>query len=116
MILTRKRVAAAFAATAALAVGVPVTGASAQALPAAPGLWTAGLPTGIGQDAAACGSAVTDGQGQTAGNETKVCLGSGLSFVGPAIGQVATVMGPTIIGPATIGASAVSAGNVAIVP
>jgi hypothetical protein len=41
-------------------------------------------------------------------------MGAGLSFVGPAIGQIATVTGPTIIGPAVIGTSVVSAGNVAV--
>jgi hypothetical protein len=40
------------------------------------------------------------------------CLGAGLSFVGPAIGQIATVIGPTIIGPANIGTTVVSAGDV----
>jgi hypothetical protein len=40
-----------------------------------------------------------------------VCQGTGLSFVGPAIGQIATVIGPTIIGPAVIGNVTVSAGS-----
>jgi hypothetical protein len=43
-------------------------------------------------------------------------MGSGLSFVGPSIGQIATVIGPTIIGPAVVGNSIVSAGNVAVGP
>ena len=38
-------------------------------------------------------------------------MGTGLSFVGPAVGQIATVIGPTIIGPAVIGNVVVSAGN-----
>jgi hypothetical protein len=37
-------------------------------------------------------------------------MGTGLSFVGPAVGQIATVIGPTIIGPAVIGNVVVSAG------
>jgi hypothetical protein len=42
------------------------------------------------------------------------CLGAGLSFVGPSIGQIATVIGPTIIGPAVVGTSIQSAGNAAV--
>jgi hypothetical protein len=42
-----------------------------------------------------------------------VCQGAGLSFIGPAIGQVATVIGPTIIGPVANVNVAVSAGAVA---
>jgi hypothetical protein len=38
-------------------------------------------------------------------------MGTGLSFVGPAVGQIAAVIGPTIIGPAVIGNVVVSAGN-----
>ena len=52
-----------------------------------------------------CGSssATQGGIGaSTAGGTTaQVCLGPGaLSFVGPAIGQVSSIVGPTIIGPA----------------
>jgi hypothetical protein len=40
-------------------------------------------------------------------------VGGGLSFIGPAVGQVASVIGPTIIGPVYIGTSIVSAGAAA---
>jgi hypothetical protein len=41
-----------------------------------------------------------------------VCTGApGLTFIGPAIGQVASVIGPTIIGPSVIGNLVVAAGN-----
>jgi hypothetical protein len=49
-------------------------------------------------------------------NESQHCLGAGLSFTGPAIGQIASVIGPTIISPTVVGASiVVSAGNGAAV-
>jgi hypothetical protein len=44
-------------------------------------------------------------------------LGAGLSFTGPAIGQIATVIGPTIISPAVVGSPiVVSAGSGVAVP
>jgi hypothetical protein len=49
-------------------------------------------------------------QGSTAGTEAKVCQGSGPVFIGPAVGQVAAVIGPTVIGPAQVNA-VVSAGD-----
>jgi hypothetical protein len=49
-------------------------------------------------------------QGGTAGTVAKVCQGGGLVFIGPAVGQVAAVIGPTVIGPAQVGAI-VSAGD-----
>jgi len=54
-----------------------------------------------------------DGQARTGGNEDAQCQGAGLQFIGPGIGQVAVVMGPTIIG-ATVNAPVqTSAGNTA---
>jgi hypothetical protein len=41
-------------------------------------------------------------------------VGAGPVFVGPSVGQIATVMGPIIIGPTFIGALGVSAGSVLI--
>jgi hypothetical protein len=55
-------------------------------------------------------------QGQVGGTSNSVCQGSGLSFIGPSVGQVATVMGPTIIGPSNVGTVVVSAGDVAAAP
>jgi hypothetical protein len=52
-------------------------------------------------------------QGPVGGTANSVCQGSGLSFIGPSVGQVATVIGPTVIGPATIGNAIASAGDVA---
>jgi hypothetical protein len=119
MISTRQRLAAAVAVVGLLAGGAPLAGAGAAAgapLTAAVA-GVAPLPVvpftpGVGP----CGTLTADGQGGTAGVENRICVGSGLVFVGPSVGQVASVMGPTIIGPAVIGTSVVSAGNVAVVP
>ena len=60
----------------------------------------------------ACSNHSIEGQGATAGTENKICMGGGLVFIGPSVGQVATLIGPTVIGPAQIGSAVVSAGNV----
>ena len=52
-----------------------------------------------------------DGQGRTGGNEDAQCQGAGLQFIGPAIGQVAAVMGPTIIGATILAPVQTSAGS-----
>jgi hypothetical protein len=118
MISTRQRVAALIAATAGLALSAPAAGASATTGAGLP--WAAGLPAGglpglgaLPSGGGVCGTQTTEGQGAVAGTESKICLGAGLVFVGPAVGQIATVIGPTIMGPAVIGTSVVSAGNVA---
>jgi len=112
---------------AAAAAGTPAS-ASAATLPS----WSGALPSwnipasfsgftpplgdgGVGSRDGVCGSSSgAEGQGGTAGTNAYICAGSGLVFVGPAIGQIASVIGPTIIGPATIGAISVSAGDSAI--
>jgi hypothetical protein len=76
-----------------------------------PGL---GGPTAVGSQGAfgPCPSAFgPNGQGPVGGTLATVCTGAGLTFIAPAIGQVASVIGPTIIGPAVIGNVVVSAGN-----
>jgi hypothetical protein len=126
MMPLRTPLIAALAATAALAVGAPAAGASAVPIPTAlagfpfagfPATPIAGLST-LGTSAAGpCGAAVAnEGQARTGGTSTQACVGAGLSFIGPQIGQVATVIGPTIITPAFVGVSIVSGGNVAIGP
>jgi hypothetical protein len=80
------------------------------------GLGGAGLGSlNGGANAAACGiSSGNEGQGGTAGTETVVCNGAGgLSFVGPQIGQVASVIGPTIIGGVVTGSVITAAGDAA---
>jgi hypothetical protein len=119
MISSRQLVAAAVAVLAALAVAAPVAGASAAttALPAAGGLAAGGSP-GVGAvpfGAGNCGTATSLGvAAQGGGNQTLVCVGAGPVFVGPSVGQIATVMGPIIIGPAVVGATGVAAGSVLI--
>jgi hypothetical protein len=105
----RRAVLAPVAVTLALVAGAPA--ASASPFPAA-GL---ALPGG-GFDAVGgpCGRPSVQGQGSTAGVSNQVCQGAGLTFNGPSIGQIATVIGPTIIGPAVIGTSVISAGDVAV--
>jgi hypothetical protein len=120
VMLVRRILPAALAVGALLGATAP--GASASTLPTP----TFGLPTGafpppgyawssppldgnagaVGSGSGGiCGSSsATQGGigGSTAGGTTaQVCLGPGaLSFVGPSIGEVSSIVGPTIIGPA----------------
>ena len=75
-------------------------------VPSLPGPGVGSFPGG------ACSSSSAIGQGDIAGTGNTICVGAGLTFVAPAIGQVASVIGPTIIGPGVVGAVNVSAGNV----
>jgi hypothetical protein len=105
---------AALAATAALAVGAPAAGAST----AAAGPFALGSPGALSvPDSAvgACGN-TTGGeiQGRPGGAVSQVC--GGLSFIGPAIGQIDSNIGPTIISPAVTNAVIVTGNNVAIGP
>ena len=99
------------ATTAALAAGAPAADAASarvsdrSAIAGFPGSWVSG-PCSTGAGAVA---------GAVAGNEFHVCIGAGLSFVGPAVGQIATVIGPTIISPGFTGRVIVSAGGVGVV-
>ncbi|HTE61129.1 MAG TPA: hypothetical protein VK631_12320 [Solirubrobacteraceae bacterium] len=117
MLPLRKSLVAALAAGAVLAAGAP----AADANPIAPGFGV-GVPIvaspGPGFSAAGpCSdSRGTEGQGGTARISNQVCMGSGLSFVGPAVAQIASVVGPTIIGPSAVGTVIVSAGNAAAGP
>jgi hypothetical protein len=125
MMPLRTPLIAALAATAALAVGVPAASASTApayhfSLPTAFARYR-GVPTAAlsvpNVAAGACTTATgNEGQGRTGGNDNQVCLGAGLSFIGPSIGQISTVIGPTIITPAFVGTSIVAGGNVAVGP
>jgi hypothetical protein len=114
MMMRRTPLAAALA-VAALAVGAPAAGAST--FPASAGLPSipAALPL-PGNAVGACGTVSQEGQGRVSGNESSICQGPGLAFVGPSVGQVATVMGPTILSPGYAGAVIVTTGNVAVGP
>jgi hypothetical protein len=121
VILVRRILPAALAIAAVLGATAP--GASASSLPTPAFGWPAGgspSPTyawnfppldanagavGSGSGGICGSSSATQGGigGSTAGGTTaQVCLGPGaLSFVGPAIGEVSSIVGPTIIGPAS---------------
>ena len=79
----------ALAATVALVVAIPAgsaPAARAQAVPGVPG------------DGGPClGSISPSGLGDAGATFNQVC-GGGVAFIGPAIGQIGTVVGPTIIG------------------
>jgi hypothetical protein len=100
----RRALSTALVVTAALAVGAPTAGAIS--------LPVAGSPVAAGP----CATTTQDGQGRTGGTATQVCSGGGLTFIGPSVGQIATVIGPTILGPGFVANSIVSAGNVAVGP
>ena len=115
MLMRRTPLVAALA-TAALAVGAPAAGAIAwptfPGLPAAP---AAGLSL-PGNAVGPCGTVSQEGQGRASGNEASVCQGAGLAFIGPSVGQLATIMGPTIISPGFVGTVILTTGNVAVGP
>jgi hypothetical protein len=124
MTLLRTPLVAVLAATAVLAVGAPVAGAATASsypfsIPTAfagfGGTPIGGLPISGLLPTGACGTTTIEGQGRTGGSTDQVCLGAGLSFIGPS-SSVSTVIGPTIITPAFVGTSIVSGGNVAIAP
>jgi hypothetical protein len=96
-------------------VGLPQA-ASAQDVPAFPA-FGGGVGVGVpsaGLGTSPCGTAIAGGQGSPVA--PAVCAG-GLSFVGPTIGQIASVIGPTIISPAVVGTPViVAAGSNIVVP
>jgi hypothetical protein len=95
----------------------PVPALTAAGLGTSPTLATAagvGMPNSGNASSAngLCGASVAGGGGTTGYTASQNCLGSGLVFVGPAIGQIASVIGPTIISPGFTGTVNVSAGNI----
>jgi hypothetical protein len=120
VMLVRRILSAALVGGAVLGAAAPGASAAAPATP------TVGLPTGalpspgyawsfppldgnagaVGAGSGGiCGSTSASqggiGDGTAGGTTAQVCLGPGaLSFVGPSIGQVSSIVGPTIIGPA----------------
>jgi hypothetical protein len=100
------------ALSAALAVAAPVSGARAADLPI-------GLPGGVAQGgqanapAGCTGANAPSGVGDAGATENQIC-GAALVFVGPSIGQVSSVMGPTIIGSTVLAPVTVSSGPVAV--
>ena len=119
MTLVRRILPAALAVGAVLGATAPAASASTLPTPTFgwPALTTASYPWSVppldGNAGAVgsgsggiCGSSTATQGGigaSTAGGTTaQVCLGPGaLSFVGPAIGEISSIVGPTIIGPAS---------------
>jgi hypothetical protein len=129
MIPLRRAVVSALAVSAALSVGAPAATASPLNMPnftfptasfpiPAGGFSFPAVAAGPGGtasgDGGVCGSSsASQGNGSVAGATAQVCPGpGGLSYIGPAIGQISSIVGPTIIGP-SVGVSVIqSAGNV----
>lgn len=114
----RSRVVVAIAAIAVVAIAAP--GASADpgfpGFSGVPGVAVAPSPVGnVAGLIGPCGRSTPQGQGGTgSANQNQICQGAGLVFVGPAVGQVVSIVGPTIIGPAAVGNIALGAGDVAV--
>jgi hypothetical protein len=115
-----KRLAAAMAAIGALAVVAPGASAATTGSPV-PAASTRFVPVGftpagntIAGGFGPCSRPSAEGMGGTGAADHQVCQLGGLSFIGPAVGQVATVIGPTIIGPTANLNVVVSAGAVGV--
>jgi hypothetical protein len=113
---TRRHLLAVVAATGALAIVAPVSGASAQITPFGftPGGGIGGPTTGIAPSVCPAPASASIGP---AGGTTGLACGDVLAFIGPAIGQVSNVVGPTIIGatilaPVTVSSGSAAAGSV----
>jgi hypothetical protein len=103
----RGRLLAVAATLTVFAVAAPISSASAD--------WPFTVPNinTVGGQAGAYGCGINDPEGVgAAGGTTSQSCGAVLSFIGPAIGEVATVIGPTIIGSAVLAPVSVSAGPV----
>ena len=115
MINTRNGRAIVIGATGALVTAASLAGAGAAVritLTAQSDLASPGLVAIVGAGLDACGdNNKPQQQGGTGTNENKTCANQGLVFNGPAIGNLAAVIGSTIIGPANVGDSITAAGN-----
>jgi hypothetical protein len=97
---TRRRLRAVVVATGAVALAAPVSGASAQipllGVPFAP---LAGAAVGGNQiGTAGCVGTNRPSVGGNTGSTSAQTCGAVLSFQGPQIGQISSVVGPTVIG------------------
>jgi hypothetical protein len=71
-----------------------------------------GTPSVGGQTGSfGCGSNTPSGNGPAGGTTNQAC-GTVLAFIGPSVGQIASVVGPTIIGSTVLAPITVSAGPV----
>jgi hypothetical protein len=98
---------------AALAVAAPVSGARADVPVGFPGAGGGVAQGGQANAPSGCvGSNAPSGIGDAGATSNQLC-GVTLAFIGPSIGQVSTVMGPTIIGSTVLAPVTVSSGPVA---
>jgi hypothetical protein len=70
--------------------------------------------TGLDQPSQGCAAGTRTGVGQVGGSggtNTQMACGAVLSFIGPSIGSVSTVIGPTIIGSTILAPVTVSNGG-----
>jgi hypothetical protein len=115
MLIRRTPLAAALALV-ALAVGAPAAGAITwPTFAGVPSTAPGGLSL-PGNASGPCGTISNEGQGRAGGNEASVCQGAGLAFIGPSVGQLATIIGPTIMSPGFVGTVILTTGNVAVGP
>ena len=96
---------AAFGVAAAFALAAPAASAQAPGVPGA----------GSGNVAMPCSQVNSAPNTGVQGVGVQIC-GSGMTVVGPSVGRVAVVIGPTITGPGCVGAVGVGAGTVFIGP
>jgi hypothetical protein len=97
----RSRLLAVVVATGALALAVPVSGASAAIIPPVgfPLVPTGAAAIGGNQiGSAGCVGTNRPSFGGNAGSTSAQTCGATLAFSGPQIGQISSVIGPTIIG------------------
>lgn len=106
-------------AAASIGLGVGIAPAAASTLsPGLVGVPVFGvLPVGVAtptlQGVAPCGLATgPHGVGATAGTTNQVCTGAGPTFIGPSLGQISSVNGPTIGAGVVIGTQVTSGGGV----
>jgi hypothetical protein len=92
--MNRRRLAV-VVATGALALAAPTSGASAQILPFPPSADSAVGGNQIGT--AGCVGTNRPSVGGNTGSTSAQSCGAVLSFTGPQIGQIASVVGPTVI-------------------
>jgi hypothetical protein len=111
MRLIRKRIVAAASIAGVLAVAAPVSSASAAVFPLAGGLPTVSAIGGNQIGTAGCVGTNRPSFGGNAGSTSNQTCGALLSFNGPSIGQIASVIGPTVIGASVLAPVTVSAGS-----
>lgn len=107
MRVIRRHLLAVAAPACVVALAAPVSGASAQVSP----FGTSSIVTAT-TGPMLCGSVPPTGNG-TAGGVFNQSCGVALSFIAPAVGELAAVIGPTIIGSNVAEPITVSAGTVA---